>query len=460
MTGRLAAAVRSRPLWLDIGIGLAVVAGATLVCLALFAVFGTARTGIVFLTSVMLVGATRGLRSSLIAALLATFSYNYFLAGREYEFQLPTDEEFHNLVLFSVAAFFTGSLTGRLRASESSAVRRLTVVDALLHVERVSEDCADEPMLLERITASVAASLPALELTLKSPPAEGAKAAGESTGQASFPVMVGAERVAVIAWTPGPAEFDDFIELLADRVGSHIARMRALQVASRLQLERGRNLLLASVSHDFRTPLATIIAATSSLIDLHDRVDEATRLRLLTAARAEAERLDQFVNQLLEAMRRAPDGVADVAVASIDVVQRLRDVAERFNGSGGWAQVRVSGQPCLILADDMLFSQAFSNVIENAVKHSPVDAPVEVTVSETGARVTVIVEDQGPGVPEADLAGIFERNVQAGSKKKRPGYGIGLAVARFNVNAMGGEIRAANRPSGGLRIIAEFARGG
>lgn len=457
MIGRISTIIRSRSLWLDVVTPFAVIGGATLVGLGLIAVFGTARTGIVFLTAVMLVGATRGLKSSLVAALLATFSYNYFLAGREFQFQLPTNEEFHSLVLFSVAAFFTGSLTGRLRTSELSARRRLAVVDALLEVEREAEACDGEIELLERITATVAASLPTLGLRLRAvgdPPAAGDEAEG-----AARPIMIDEDTVAILSWTPGPDEFDEFIDLLADRVESYIARKRASRVASRLQLERGRNLMLASVSHDFRTPLATIIAATSSLIDLDGEVDRKTRLRLMTAARAEAERLDQFVNQLLEAMRRAPDGVTDVAAGSVEVVERLRGLADRFNGAAGLTQVKVSGAPCLIRADDMLFSQAFSNIIENAVKHSPIDAAVEIVVRQAGSRVTIIVEDEGPGVPEADLAGIFERNFQVSSKKKRSGYGIGLAVARFNVNAMGGEIRAANKPAGGLQIIAEFASG-
>ena len=443
----------------DFLVAVALITGATAVSLSLFAIFGSARIGILFLTAVMLAGVTRGLTSSAVAALFATLSYNYFLAGQEYQFQLPTGEEFHNLVLFSVAAFFSGVLTGRLRASELSAIRRSAVLDCLLLVERVVEDAADEATLLKRITTAVEAGLPALKLSVSPVTAEGARPAGDSVRGSSIPVVLDGETVAVLAWTPGPAEYDEFIALLTDRVESYLARMRASRVASRLQLERGRNLLLASVSHDVRTPLATIIAATSSLIDLDGEADRKTRLRLMTAARSEAERLDRFVNQLLEAMRRTPDGVTTPVVGSVDVMDRLRTLAERFNAPAGWSQVEVSGDGCLIRADDLLFSQAFSNIIENAVKHSPIDAPVKISVRETGNKVLVTVEDQGPGVPEADLAGIFERYFQVGTRKKRSGYGIGLAVARFNVNAMGGDIRAVNRPTGGLEIIAEFAGG-
>lgn len=460
MNSRFLSVIRSRSLWLDVGTAFVFVAGATSISLILFAIFGTARTGILFLTAVMLAGTTRGLTSSGVAALLATISYNYFLFGRGDEFQLPTSAEVHNLVLFSVAAFFSGVLTGRLRASERSAIRQLAVVDALLDVERAVHDATDEATLLKRIETVVEERLPALNLRLALAMAPDAQSPSDPAEGRTAPVTLDGETVAVLAWTPGAAEFDEFVTLLTDRVESYFVRARSARIANRLQLERSRNLLLASVSHDFRTPLATIIAATSSLIDLDDEADRKTRLRLMTAARSEAERLDGFVNQLLEAMRSSPDGVTTPAVGPVGATDRLRTLAERFNAPAGWAQVEVIGEECLIRADDLLFSQAFSNIIENAVKHSPADAVVKVSVREAGNSVMITVEDQGPGVPEADLAGIFDRYFQAGSRKKRSGYGIGLAVARFNVNAMGGEVRAANRPSGGLQVIVEFAGAG
>lgn len=456
MIGRLQAVIRSRHVWRDVGMAVFLVTGATSISLVLFATFGTARIGILFLTAVMMAGATRGLRSSGVAVLLATISYNYFLAGRGAQFQLPTDEELHNLVLFSIAAFFSGVLTGRLRLSERRAIRQLAVVDTLLEVERAAEDATDEAILLERITSVVAEGPPALKLTIAPATAEAAPSDGDPVGGRTNPVVVDGETVAVLVWNPASAEFEEFIVLLTDRVESYLARMQASRIADRLQLERGRNLLLASVSHDFRTPLATIIAATSSLIDLDGDADRKTRLRLLTAARSEAERLDRFVNQLLEAMRRTPDGVMTPVQGPLDATDRLRTLAERFNGPAGWPQVKVSGKESLIRADDLLFAQAFSNIIENAVKHSPVDAAVNVNVQEAGNKVMITIEDEGPGVPEADLAGIFDRYFQAAPRKKRSGYGIGLAVARFNVNAMGGEIRAANRPPGGLQVVVEF----
>lgn len=444
---------------LDVAAAVGIVAIATVFSTALVVGFGGTRIGILFLTAVMIAGAARGLISSLMAALLATLTYNYFLTGRPYGFQLPTVDEIHNLVLFSVAAVITGALTGRIQASNRSATRRTAALETLLDVERVAEDAPDESTLLERVSSVVHANLPSLGLTILGPPSSGPPSFGDLAKRSTRPIRLEGETIGVLTWTRGHAEFDDFVELLADRLASFIAGMRARSLAGSLQVERSRNLLLASVSHDFRTPLATIIAATSSLIDFETSLDDKRRLRLIEAARDEAERLDRFVNQILEAMRRAPNGVMAASARSLDVRAHLGALADRFNALALWAQVQVGGRRCHILADEVLFSQAFSNIIENAVKHSPVDAAVKIRVRKSGDQIEIVVTDSGPGVPEADLAGIFDRNFQAGSEKKRSGYGIGLAVARFDLEAIGGELQAANKPGGGLQITARFAAG-
>lgn len=448
-----------RPLWGDVAIAIACITLATLVAHGLVAIFGATRAGVVFLTAILLAGAFRGLWGSLFAALLATLSYNFFLMGRDFSFQILTGDEVHNLVLFSVAAVFTGGLAGRLKSSERSAIRRTTALATLLRIDQLAESSFSESVLMERATATVQASLPTLRLTASASSMTGTPGVETGANIRTGPIMLEGETVGHLVWTAGYAEYEEFVALLADRLAGFVAAMRARDLARRLQIERSRNLLLASVSHDFRSPLATIVAATSSLIDLDGEIDGKARLRLITAARDEAERLDRFVSHLLEAMRRAPDGVMTATVGIVDVRARLQVLADRFNAPALWLQVQVSGPACQIMADEMLFSQAFSNIIENAVKHSPVASSVQVRIRKLGRKVEVVVEDSGPGVPESDLADIFERYFQAAPEMKRSGYGIGLAVARFNLDAMGGEVRALNRPEGGLQIIVQFAAG-
>lgn len=448
-----------RRLLIDLAVAIGIVAAATAISTALFAVFGGTRIGIVFLSAVMLAGAYRGMASSIAAALLATLSYNYFLTGRALSFQLPTADELHNLVLFCVAAVITGTLTSRIKASERSAIRRTGALETLLEVERVAQTAEDEGVLFKRVNAAINASLPVLNLTVSATPRPTSSSTPSIPRRSSRDIRVDGDVIGHLTWSSGPAEFDEFIDLLAERLSTSVAGMRSRTLGRKLQIERSRNLLLASVSHDFRTPLATIITASSTLIDFREQLDDSQRLRLLTAARDEAERLDQFVNQLLEAMRRAPDGAITASAKVLDVRTHLQALADRFNAPALWPQVKVSGARCRILADEILFSQAFSNIIENAVKHSPIDGSVVIKVRRAGDRVEVVVSDSGPGVPEDDLAHIFDRYFQAGPDKHGSGYGIGLAVARFNVEAMGGELRASNKPHSGLQITATFAAG-
>ena len=446
-----------RSLGVDLAVAGAIVSAATLTSVALFATFGATRIGIVFLTSIMLAGASRGMASSVPAAVLATLSYNYFLAGRPMGFQLPTLDEMHNLVLFSIAAVVTGALTGQIKASERSAIYRAQALETLLKVERIAATADNEVALFNGINATVQAGLPILNLSATAAGRSAPETPPARTHMSIRDIRVDGGVVGHLAWSQGPAEFDAFIDLLAERLAGFIGRMRSRTLAQRLQIERSRNLLLASVSHDFRTPLATIITASSTLIDFSDQLDDDKRLRLLQATRDEAERLHQFVNQLLEAMRRAPDGVITASAKVLDVRTHLHALATRFNTLAEWPQVQVTGEPLRILADEILFSQAFSNIIENSIKHSLQADPVIIRVRMAADHVEIVVEDSGPGVSEADLPGLFDRYFQASSGKAASGYGIGLAVARFNVEAMGGELQATNRPGSGLQMTARFS---
>ncbi|KQY75391.1 ATP-binding protein [Brevundimonas sp. Root1423] len=444
----------SERLALDLLVPLVILTIATLMASGLSVFLATPRVGVLFLTAVMLSGAARGLTGGLFAALVGTLSYNYFLVGNRTGFQFPTDDELYNMALFVAAAVLTGMLTARLRTARKSATRRADILKTLLLVERMGDAAVVEESLLTNVEKTVREVLPSLAFELWSPKAPPAASEVARVGRLTREVVTDGEVVGVLSWCSGAKDFDSFVELLADRLAVLIGVIRSRDLADRLKTERVRTLLLASVSHDFRSPLATIIAATSSLIDLDDQLSSSTRLRLISSARDEAERLDRFVNQLLGAMRN--DNAEARETEPLEVVAQLQILADRFNSPLLRAQVEVAGTKCRLSVREALFSQAFANIIENAVKHSPVDETVKVRARRVGDKIHVVVDDRGPGVPKADLDRIFDQYFQAGPGKGRNGYGIGLTVARFNINAMGGAVDAANRPGGGLRVTAQF----
>ncbi|MFF8277090.1 ATP-binding protein [Streptomyces lateritius] len=210
-----------------------------------------------------------------------------------------------------------------------------------------------------------------------------------------------------------------------------------------------RTSLLAAVSHDLRTPLAGIKAAVSSLRS--DDVDwsEEDRAELLAGIEEGSDRLDQLVGNLLD-MSRLQTGTVTPLIRAID----LDEVVPMALGGvpDGSAELDVPESLPMVEVDKGLLERAVANIVENAVKYSPPGVPVVVAASALGDRVELRVVDRGPGVPEESKDGIFEPFQRFGDAPRGSGVGLGLAVARGFVEAMGGTITAEDTPGGGLTM--------
>lgn len=217
-------------------------------------------------------------------------------------------------------------------------------------------------------------------------------------------------------------------------------------------LEQQREVLLRSVSHDFRTPLAIISAATSDLIESTD-YDEATRRRLNGLVLGEAERLDRLVSNLLDLSRMRSGGLTpdlqavDVAELVTYSTERLRRVLDTVD-----LHVSIPDDTPSIQADFTQADQVLTNLLENAVRHSPAGGIVRLDVVPTPRTVRITVSDDGPGIPPELVDELFEpfRSGQI------PGAsGVGLAICRAVVEAHGGSIRVGS-PTTGAELIVEL----
>jgi two-component system sensor histidine kinase KdpD len=243
------------------------------------------------------------------------------------------------------------------------------------------------------------------------------------------------------------------LETFANQTALAIERTQLAEEAQaaelRAETERMRNSLLSSVSHDLRTPLATIIGASSGLLEGGDRLSSATRGELLRSIHGEASHLDRLVNALLEMTRlesgavnvktepQALDGVLGAALQRLDAVLRDRTVA-----------VSLPDDLPLVPMDALLMEQVFLNLLDNAARYAPPASPIEVSAAVAGAKVVVEVSDRGPGLAPGDEARVFEKFYRGRSVRAR-GVGLGLAICRAIVQAHGGSISAENRPGGG-----------
>ncbi|MEU8527040.1 sensor histidine kinase KdpD [Streptomyces sp. NPDC048629] len=211
-----------------------------------------------------------------------------------------------------------------------------------------------------------------------------------------------------------------------------------------------RTSLLAAVSHDLRTPLAGIKAAVSSLRSDDVEWSEDDVAALLEGIEDGADRLAHLVGNLLD-MSRLQTGTVTPLIRAID----LDEVVPMALGGvpDGSAELDVPETLPMVQVDKGLLERAVANIVENAVKYSPDGIPVMVAASALGDRVELRVVDRGPGVPDESKDGIFEPFQRFGDAPRGAGVGLGLAVARGFVEAMGGTITAEDTPGGGLTMV-------
>ena len=236
-----------------------------------------------------------------------------------------------------------------------------------------------------------------------------------------------------------------------------VAVLVSMVVARRIELlgevERQRALLLRSVSHDLRTPLSTIRAASSELLDGGDH-DPATRHRLLQLVSDESDRLDRLVSNLLN-LSRIEAGALQPRRQSIDVAELIGFCTARLDRLfiDRTLTVDVADDLPFIEADHTQLDQVLTNLLENAARHSPPGGEVIVSARAEGRQLVIAVSDDGPGVDPAQAELLFQpfrSGTIAGSS------GIGLAICKAVVDAHHGEISVAASPDGGARFVVSL----
>lgn len=274
-----------------------------------------------------------------------------------------------------------------------------------------------------------------------------------------LPLMGATGAIGVVAVRPtDPSLLKDseqlhLLESLVNQVALAIERTRlsdeAQQAHVRVETERMRNAILSSVSHDLRTPLATITGAASSLLNEQGHIDTAARLELSRSIYLEADRLDRLLKNLLDMMRieagavqlnkewHPLDEVAGAALARLE--GRLRDHT---------IHAAFPADLPLVLVDGVLLEQVVLNLVENAVKYAPAGSAIDLSASASDREVVVEVADQGPGIPLGEEARIFDKFYRA-LPAREGGVGLGLTICRGIVEAHGGRIWAENRSGGG-----------
>lgn len=256
----------------------------------------------------------------------------------------------------------------------------------------------------------------------------------------------------------GPGSSPTFFWTFIDQITFLIVRVRLrsarLHIQALQETDELRAALLSSVSHDLRTPLSTMKAATTSLLTEGMQWDEENRRSFLLSIDRELDRLNRLVGNLLDLSRIEGNALKpDKEWYLID--ELIRDVLDRLQPLLHNREIEVQVQSSVppLELDYLAFDQVLTNLIENAVFYTPAGSPIEISVQEAGDCVKVSVADHGPGIPPNQLERIFDKFYRVvGTEPRgtqRPGSGLGLAVCRGLVEAHGGQIWAENRSGGG-----------
>ena len=457
---------------------------------------------IVFLLAVLVSALRFGIWPGVSAAILSFFAYNFFFIAPRYTLTIAEPQELLALLIFLVAAVATGGLAGRLREQSEALIERADTTEAHYDFSRKLSGAAklDDVLwlLASQAAATVRGSSVVLlrsvgDLTIQSawPPvdhlvtsdwaaARWAHDRGEPAGyltatlpSAGFqfrPIISSQGPIGVIGVAPGqaddalPSTLDAALQFMIDQAA--IAIERTLLVADAGKAEQAREneklraALLSSLSHDLRTPLASIVGSVTSLRSLGSRMSKADRADLLMTIEEEAERLSRFVTNLLE-MTKVEAGVIDARRDWIEVSDAVRAAVERSRKLAPERKVVVELPSSLpqIRADASLLEQVLFNLLDNANKYSEPGSATRVAAVPGHDALVLTVTDAGAGIPADALEKVFDKFYRvAGSDGRAPGTGLGLSICAGLVKAMGGSIKAESPAAAGrgTRIVISF----
>lgn len=459
-------------------------AGAVLAGQGLSLVLQLPNISMVFLVAVLTCAVTLGTRAAVFAAVLSFLAYNFFFIEPYHTLSVARPHEFFALVVFLGVAVLTGSLTGRVRDQAQSALQWTRNIQALFEYSRklAAASTAEEVVWatvtqIHTILGGTAILLVPVDQELVAlaawPPDElvepaelsaarwafeKAEVAGWKTGTLPNvryrfqPLATPGRVVAVLGYEPddreNPLARDEELNLnsIAEQAAIALDRVQlvgeAVKAAAFQENENIRDALLSSLSHDLRTPLASITGAVSSLRQLQD-LSEPARQDLLLAIDQEASRLSRFVSNLLD-MSRIESGAIKIKRDWVDVADAIRSAVERFQKTQPGRKTKVNLATALrfVRGDQELLTQVVYNLLDNAHKYGG-EGEVSIHARDDDKDVVISVTDDGPGIKEADLERVFEKFYRAGgADRRKPGTGLGLSICRGLVGAMGGTIKA------------------
>ncbi len=480
---------RVRAVWIFLAVAVPSLAAATVVVWLLQDVLGVPNPSAVYLVAVVAAAIVSGTLGAVATAGASFVLYNFLFTVPRYTLSMHEPGVWLSVVLLLFVGIVVGQLAAlqRSRAEQAQARERearalfavsrglstRSSIDAVLpqvareleaeaHMDRVwinlgpGETPAGTLSQLRRMPGEV----PAQWVRVHQP---GLRPRG-ATDAETYRVLIEAGGLTLgSVWgarsrSEGPPTVDEtrLLSAAADQLGQAIAHDRMAADAHDAELAREsdalKSALLQSVSHDLRTPLATIRAAAGTLRG--EAAESEARHESVAAIEREVEYLNRLVTNLLD-LSRIEAGVLRAASEPFELGDAVGSAIERVGPRlAGWKVENRAGAD-VIRADPVFLDEVLSNLLENELRHTPAGTTVRFSSSPTaGLDMTrLTIEDDGPGVPDTALARVFDKFYRVpGQRATRHGTGIGLAVVSGLVEAMGGKVAARRSALGGLAL--------
>jgi two-component system, OmpR family, sensor histidine kinase KdpD len=443
-----------------------------LVTLPLLTVLLTASRDRVGVSSVLLMyllvvvgtAAIGGLWPALAAAVASSLLTNYYFVPPIHTLTIAEPEHLFAIFVFVAVAAVVSGLVNRAARLRAEAQRGRAEAEALAHLAgRLVADDDPLPGLVQHVRTTF--GLDAVSVLRLTDDGRWLVEADAGAGAPSTPeegtetLDLGEDTSLVIRGPRLPAEsrrvLAAFVAQLAVAVRARALKRDAEDAAELVEVNDLRAAILAAVSHDLRTPLASVKAAVSSLRqdDVTWNPDEVAEF--LATIEEETDRLSSLVGNLLDASRIQTGSLRLVHhVVGLDEV--VPKALASLSDHGRGIEVDVPETLPRVDVDAALLERAIANIASNALSHGGSDGLVRILGSEAGGRVELRIVDRGPGIPLDERQRVFEPFQRLGDRPSGDGVGLGLAVARGFVEAMGGEVEVEDTPGGGLTMVLAF----
>jgi two-component system sensor histidine kinase KdpD len=488
---------RAKRRWLKWVWALVMTGGTTFLAWLMSGHFELANLVMIYLLGVVFMAARFGREASILTSVLSVVAFDFFFVNPVHTFAVTNAQYLVTFIIMLLVGLIISHLTSNMRSqakvashrerranvlyalSEDLAASRTVADTSRIAARHIQEEFGGASVLLFPIDDSriaypldppVPESLRDCDLSVAQWVFDHGQMAGQGTdtlpgaSAVFFPMSGFRGVIGVLALRAANLrrvflpEQRRLLDTFISQIGQTIERVRfaeeAQQTQLRIESETLRNSLLSAISHDLRTPLASIVGAASTLVEEDAQLTTLDRQELSLTIYDEALRMSNLANNILD-MARLDSGQASLNRQWYPLDEIIGGALTRMHKrlEGRVVDAKLPDDLCLVRLDGVLIEQVLINLLENACKYTPTGSPIDIIAELSAHMLKVTVADRGPGIPPGEEEKLFDKFYRVRREGPQSGVGLGLAICKAIVIAHGGVIGASNRQGGGAQFF-------